>query len=58
MLRVVRKALHPIAQHRLMHAQIVRGLRIANTTLLDQLHSLKLELARELPSLHDPPPVP
>jgi hypothetical protein len=27
-------------------------------SLLDQPHSLKLELTRELPSLHDPPRVP
>src|SRR5262249_57028551 len=26
--------------------------------ILDQPHSLKLELAGKLPSLHDPPPVP
>src|SRR5206468_12716474 len=34
--------------------------RPAHTTRrdLDQPHSLKLELARKLPSLHDPPPVP
>ena len=28
------------------------------TALLDQPHSLKLELPRKSPSLHDPPPVP
>src|SRR5258708_28389552 len=41
-----------------MHTEIVRGLRIGDAPLLDQPHSLKLELACKLPSLHDPPPVP
>ena len=58
MLRIIRKRLHPTAQLRLMHTQILRGLRIRNASLLDQPHSLKLELSRKLPSLHDTPPVP
>src|SRR5579863_3843991 len=41
-----------------MHTEIVRGLGIRDAPLFDQPHSLKLELARKLPSLHDPPPVP
>src|ERR1700688_3183804 len=41
-----------------MHTKVLRGLRIRDTPILDQPHSLKLELACELPSLHDTPPVP
>src|SRR6266567_2110223 len=41
-----------------MHAQVLRSLHIGHASLLDQAHSLKLELARKLPSLHDPPPAP
>src|SRR5665213_2018056 len=41
-----------------MHRQILLGLRIRHAALLDQPHSLKLELARKLPTLHDAPPVP
>src|ERR1700722_14722641 len=41
-----------------MHTQIVRSLRIRHAPLFDQPHSLKLELARKLPPLHDSPPVP
>src|SRR5205823_7756779 len=33
-------------------------LHIGHPSLLDQAHSLKLELAGKLPSLHDPPPAP
>jgi len=36
-----------------MHAQILRHL---HTPFRDQLHGLKLELSRKLPSHHDPPP--
>jgi hypothetical protein len=36
---------HPVAQHRLVHTQIARSLHISYAALLDQLHSLKLELA-------------
>src|SRR5262245_65612918 len=32
--------------------------KIGHASLLDQAHSLKLELAGKLPSLHDPPPAP
>src|SRR5438445_13325788 len=31
---------------------------ITHASFLDQAHSLKLELAGKLPSLHDPPPAP
>src|SRR5260221_10351378 len=41
-----------------MHAQVLRSPHIGHTSLLDQAHSLKLELAGKLPSLHDPPPAP
>src|ERR1700688_3560168 len=41
-----------------MHTKVLRGLRIRDTPILDQPHSLKLELACKLPSLHDTPPVP
>src|ERR1700728_4176796 len=41
-----------------MHTKVLRGLRIRHAPLLDQPHSLKLELACKLPSLHDSPPVP
>ena len=58
MLRIIRKRLHPTAQLGLMHTEIERGLRIRHAPLLDQPHSLKLELACKLPSLHDTPPVP
>src|SRR5437867_12271662 len=50
--------LHPIAQLRHMHAQVLRSLHIGHASLLDQAHSLKPELADKLPSLHDPPPAP
>src|SRR5205807_294357 len=56
--RIVRKRLHPVAQHRLMHTQILRGLPIGHAAILDQPNSLKLELAGKLPPLHHPPPVP
>src|SRR5262245_54905329 len=58
MFRIVGKLLHPIAQLRHMHAQVLRSLHIGHATLLDQAHSLKLELAGKLPSLHHPPPAP
>src|SRR5271169_1401367 len=41
-----------------MHTKVLRGLRIRDTPILDQPHSLKLELPCKLPSLHDTPPVP
>src|SRR5215510_4938610 len=41
-----------------MHAQVLRSLHIGHASLLDQAHSLKLELPGKLPSLHDPPPAP
>src|SRR6478609_9399623 len=58
MFRIVGKLLHPIAQLRHMHAQVLRSLHIGHASLLDQAHSLKFELAGKLPSLHDPPPAP
>src|SRR5260370_26475158 len=58
MLRILRKRLHPTAKLRLMHTQVLPGLRIRYAAILDQPHSLKLELAGKLPSLHDPPPAP
>src|SRR6187549_2449170 len=41
-----------------MNAQVLRRLHIRHAPILDQAHSLKLELSRELPPLHDPPPAP
>src|SRR5262245_28956432 len=41
-----------------MHAQVLRSLHIGHASFLDQAHSLKLELACKLSSLHDPPPAP
>src|SRR5580704_17458457 len=41
-----------------MHTEILRSLRIRHAPHLDQPHSLKLELPRKFPPLHDPPPVP
>src|ERR1700722_602461 len=41
-----------------MNTKIKRGLRIRYAPLLDQPHSLKLELSCKLPPLHDTPPVP
>src|SRR5258707_2135545 len=58
MFRIVGELLPPIAQLRHMHAQVLRSLHIGHASLLDQPHSLKLELAGKLPSLHDPPPAP
>src|SRR5947207_4912981 len=58
MFRIVGELLHPITQLRHMHAQVLRRLHIGHASLLDQAHSLKLELADKLPSLHDPPPAP
>src|SRR5260370_38365149 len=58
MFRIVGELLHPIAQLRHMHAQVLRSLHIGHPSILDQTHSLKLELAGKLPSLHDPPPAP
>src|SRR5215831_4441238 len=58
MFRIVGKLLHPIAQLRHMHAQVLRSLHIGHASLLDQAHSLKLELACKLSSLHDTPPAP
>src|SRR5260370_36657911 len=58
MFRIVGELLHPITQLRHMHAQVLRSLHIGHASLLDQAHSLKLELAGKLPSLHDPPPAP
>src|SRR5579864_5442055 len=40
-----------------MHTKVLRGLRIRDTPILDQPHSLKLELPCKFPSLHDTPPV-
>src|SRR5271169_1439744 len=58
MLRVARKRLHPATQPRLMNSKVLGSLYIGHAAFLDQSHSLKLELPRKLPSLHDPPPVP
>jgi hypothetical protein len=58
MLRVLGKRLHPVAQHRSVHAQVAGGLRHLHTALRDQFDSLKLELACKSPSFHGPPPVP
>src|SRR5262245_249545 len=57
-LRIIGELLHPVAQLRCVNVQILRCLRIRHASILDQAHSLKLELPRELSSLHDPPPAP
>src|SRR5215210_4897428 len=41
-----------------MHTEIMRSLAIRHAPLFDQPHSLKLELACKLPSLHHAPPAP
>src|SRR5712672_3403059 len=41
-----------------MNAQVLRCLPVRYASILDQAHSLKLELPCKLPSLHDPPPAP
>src|SRR5260370_8920740 len=58
MFRIVGELLHPIAQLRHMHAQVLRSLHIGHASLLPQAPSLKLELAGNSPSLHYPPPPP
>src|SRR5215210_7510358 len=58
MLRIAGKLLHPIAQLRHVHAQVLRRLHVGDAAILDQAHRLKLELTRELPPLHDAPPAP
>src|SRR5262249_47886066 len=57
-LRILGELLYPIAQLRRVNVQVLRCLHIGHASVLDQAHSLKLELASKLPSLHDPPPVP
>src|SRR5947209_17415297 len=56
--RIVRQLLHPIAKLGRMHPQVLRRLHIRHASIFDQAHSLKLELPRKLPPLHDAPPVP
>src|SRR5262249_51944014 len=56
--RILGELLYPIAQLRRVNVQVLRCLHIGHASVLDQAHSLKLELASKLPSLHDPPPVP
>src|SRR5437879_2748186 len=58
MQRVLGQLLHPIAQLRRVNVQVLRRLLIGHASILDQAHSLKLELPDKLPSLHDPPPAP
>src|SRR3978361_1659410 len=58
MLGIVPERLHPTAQLRRMNAQVLRRLHIRHAPILDQAHSLKLELSCELPPLHDAPPIP
>src|SRR5512133_444058 len=57
-LRIIAELLHPITQLRGVNVQVLRCLHIGHPSILDQAHRLKLELPRELPSLHDPPPAP
>src|SRR5262249_29936921 len=57
-LRILGELFHPIAQLRRVNVQVLRCLNIGHTSILDQAHSLKLELSRKFPSLHDPPPAP
>src|SRR5262249_23168518 len=57
-LRILGELFHPIAQLRRVNVQVLRCLNIGHASILDQAHSLKLELSRKLPSLHDPPPAP
>src|SRR5262249_33804318 len=57
-LRILGELFHPIAQLRRVNVQVLRCLNIGHASILDQAYSLKLELSRKLPSLHDPPPAP
>src|SRR5579872_5706939 len=41
-----------------VHVRVLRRLNIRYASILDQAYSLKLELPRKLPPLHDSPPVP
>src|SRR5262249_48961247 len=41
-----------------MHLQVLRSLRVRDSSIPDQPYCLKLELPRKPPSLHDPPPAP
>src|ERR1700755_34585 len=41
-----------------MHLQVFGRRSIRDPAILDQAHSLKLELSRNLPPLHDAPPAP
>src|SRR5262249_28578744 len=56
-LRILGELLYPIAQLRRVNVQVLRCLHMGHASVLDQAHSLKLELASKLPSLHDPTPV-
>src|SRR3954447_18920445 len=58
LLRIVGELLHPIAQLRHMHVQVLRCLNIRYAPILDQAHRLKLELPGKLTPLHDAPPAP
>lgn len=58
MLRIVGGLLHPLTQPRRMNTEVVCGLGVRHALILDQLDRLKLELSRELPSLHHTPPTP
>ena len=48
MFRIVGELLHPVAQLRHMHAQVLRSLHIGHASLLDQAHSLKLTVVRKI----------
>ena len=48
MLRIIRKRLHPVTQLCWMDTQVLRRPHIRHATILDQPHSLKLELPRKL----------
>src|SRR4051812_27636015 len=58
MLRIGLKVPDPLAQHVAVNFQIAGSLRHRDPAFLHQLHGLKLELSRKLPSFHEPPPVP
>src|SRR5689334_9629163 len=57
-LDIIGEGLHPIAQLRRMHLQVLRSLRVRDPSIPDQPYCFKLELPRKPPSLHDPPPAP
>ncbi len=55
--RIVVELLYPLEQNDLMHVEITRCMRHRNVAIMNKAHRLQLELPRETPSSHTPPPV-